>query len=138
MRIFTTCKESVREIERDLWEMGIEVQTYSMQDKVIEGDESFFTKEVSPYSFQITKPMGDPEEFINYLHPEEKDKLLRWCKAELKERVADYNIAITEVKQLQADIDKAKSERNWYGYYMIQKEKNIRLKAENDKLREVR
>lgn len=88
MRIYTTCKEAVKETERDLWEMGIEVHTYSMQDKIIEGDKSFFTKELSPYTFQITKSTQDTDEFVKYLHPEEYEKLLRWCGSEFIERIA--------------------------------------------------
>ena len=68
MRIFTTCAEAVREVERDLFEMGTEVRGYSMQDKVVEGDEDYFTKEVTAYGFQITKPHEDTESFIRYIY----------------------------------------------------------------------
>ena len=68
MRIFTTNEEAIKEVERDLWEMGITVKTHSMQDKVIENDEDFFTKELSPYSFQVTNPRGDRDKLLSHYH----------------------------------------------------------------------
>ena len=39
MRIYKNCKEAIREIERDMFEMGIEVKGSSVQDKNIEKPE---------------------------------------------------------------------------------------------------
>lgn len=55
MRIFVTPLEAVREIERDLFEMGIEVHPQTMQDKDVEEDEGFKTKEVRAYGYKLTK-----------------------------------------------------------------------------------
>jgi hypothetical protein len=52
-RIFKNCLEAQKEIQRDLYEMGVEVQPYSMQDKIVEGDESYLTKELQGYSYSI-------------------------------------------------------------------------------------
>jgi len=100
MRIFTTNYEAIREVERDHWEMGIEVKTHSMQDKVIEGNEDFFTKELSPCMFQVTKPVEDMDELLKFYHdsPGLSEELaqfyaegldLRWAQEEFKDRVAE-------------------------------------------------
>jgi len=88
MRIYTTCREAIKETERDLWELGIEVRGDSMQDKIVTGDEAYFTKELSPYTFQITDPIGDMDELIKYLFPDDHERMLNWCKEEIEERVA--------------------------------------------------
>lgn len=92
MRIYTTCQEAVKETERELWEMGIEVRGSSMQDKNVEGDEDYFTKEVTAYGFQITNPPGDPDSFIHYLFPDDAERLLKWCYKELQERISANHV----------------------------------------------
>ena len=104
MRLFTTCAEAVREVERDLFEMGIEVRGYSMQDKVVEGNEDYFTKEVTAYGFQITKPMGDPEEFIKYIYPKDYKRIRSWCDHELKERASLTSINPGEAWKIRKEI----------------------------------
>ena len=89
MRIYKNCKEAVKEVGRDLFEMGIEVQTYSMQDKVVEGDPDFFTQELSPYMFMITDPLLDPESFMQHIFPEDWEGQLKWCYLEIRERTSD-------------------------------------------------
>ena len=88
MRIYITCKEAIKEVERDLFEMGVEVRGYSMQDKVVEGNEDYFTKEMTAYGFQVTKPMGDVEEFIKYMYPDDYERMRHWCDHEFAERTA--------------------------------------------------
>lgn len=77
MRIFLNCKEAIREIERDLWEMGIDVTTQSMQDKAGE----FKTKELQGYSYRIINP-NDKDSVLEYM------KLNKtWAEADLLERL---------------------------------------------------
>jgi len=104
MRIYTTCREAVKEVERDLWEMGIEVRTYSMQDKVVEGNEDYFTKELSPYVFMITNPLGDIDEFIKYIYPDKHERILDWCVAEFRERISTKMINPGEAWVLRSGI----------------------------------
>jgi thymidylate synthase len=54
MRIYQNIKEAVREVERDLWEMGIITRPSSMQNKVATDPEEFTTKELRAYGFQIS------------------------------------------------------------------------------------
>ncbi len=83
MRIFKDCLEAQREIERDLFEMGTEVQSYSMQDKVVAHDDRFLTKELQGYSYSILK-FGDADELI----PLDEFK---WCLSDFEERISsDY------------------------------------------------
>ena len=55
MRIYSNPLEAVREVERDLWEMGINVHPQTMQDKAIADDPDYKTKELQAYGFQISQ-----------------------------------------------------------------------------------
>jgi len=82
-RIFAGCLEAQKEIERDLFEMGVEVQPFSMQDKIVVDDKSYLTKELQGYSYCI-------------LDFDDRDKLpglpLEYCKIELLDRVSNKAI----------------------------------------------
>jgi len=56
MRIFQNFSEAFGEIKRDLGEMGIPIHTTTMQDKNIEGDESYATVELQDYIYKVTAP----------------------------------------------------------------------------------
>ena len=87
MRIFANFLEAAKEIERDLWELGANVSTKSMQDKI--GD--FETKELIGYQFSVPTPILDddhydiPNEFVEFLG---KDPNVFWdyVKQEMKDR----------------------------------------------------
>jgi len=87
MRIYTSCLDAVKEVERDLWELGITVQPHTMQDKVVKGDEDYFTKEMQSYGFMITNPSGN-EDFLKYLFPDDFDRMLRWAEQDFQERIS--------------------------------------------------
>lgn len=89
MRIYQNLSEAVRETERDLWEMGIDTRPSSMQDKVVQGDDDYATRELRAYGFQIR--MGDIrqeelESALNHVHPNEADKVKRYIFQELVDR----------------------------------------------------
>lgn len=79
MRIFVDVKEAFEEVKRDLAEMGIEVRPKSMQDKIVEGNPDYYTKELQNYSYQILSVV--PEDVPNVSQP--------WADAEFKERIHD-------------------------------------------------
>lgn len=54
MRIYSDPVSAAREVERDLWEMGLDIHPQTMQDKDVSNDLGYVTKELSPYCFQIT------------------------------------------------------------------------------------
>lgn len=81
MRIFNDFNEALSEIKRDLAEMGIDVHTKTMQNKNIENDDNYSTKELQFYSYRIIDPLeGDkfPKNFVPNL---------KWATAEWQERV---------------------------------------------------
>ena len=79
MRIYTDYKEVLSEIKRDLIEMWQPISTYSMQNKVIEWNSDYDTKEITNYSFCLSN-FDWIENMIDY--PE-------FEKAERK-RIRDY------------------------------------------------
>jgi thymidylate synthase len=70
MRIYANPLEAAREVERDLWEMGLDVHPQTMQDKNVAKDPDYLTKEVQAYGFKIHGWQWDaPGEavFVNYV-----------------------------------------------------------------------
>lgn len=72
MRVYINWNECYDETKRDLAEMGIDVFPKSMQDKVIEGNSDYATKELQNYSYclldaksksitGVTQPWADAE-----------------------------------------------------------------------------
>jgi thymidylate synthase len=53
MRIYKDFITAINEIERDVAEMGIDIQPESMQDKVLNGDENYATKELQNYIYTV-------------------------------------------------------------------------------------
>ena len=80
MRIFANFTEAFSEIKRDLAEMGIDVHTKTMQNKNIEKDDNYSTKELQFYSYRILNPVEDMLTLIQELpdYP--------WAAAEWEER----------------------------------------------------
>ena len=77
-RIFKDCLEAQKEIQRDLYEMGTEVQSYSMQDKVVIHDEDYLTKELQGYSYSI----------LNFEDVDVMEGLdLNWALMDIEERL---------------------------------------------------
>lgn len=77
--MFINWEEAQEEIKRDLAEMGIEVRPKSMQDKVIEGNEEYFTKELQNYSYTILDAKSSMITGVSQ----------PWADAEFRERVCD-------------------------------------------------
>lgn len=55
----------ISEIKRDLVEMGQPISTYSMQNKIIEWNKDYETKEITNYSFCLSD-LQDIEQIMNY------------------------------------------------------------------------
>lgn len=77
--MFIDWEEAQEEIKRDLAEMGIEVRPKTMQDKVIEGNEEYFTKELQNYSYTILDVKSSMITGVSQ----------PWADAEFEERVYD-------------------------------------------------
>jgi len=80
MRIYADCYELMSEIFREVWEMGHIVHPNSMQNKVVKDDDQFSTKEITNYSYCLTKLHKVDLLFFTDARAKE------WAKAELDER----------------------------------------------------
>jgi len=79
-RIYANAYELVSESLRDLSEMGTLVKPKSYQNKVVEGDERFYTKELRNYVYSLTR-LPDKENLFLF------EKTLEWAQAEFIERI---------------------------------------------------
>lgn len=87
MRIYMNWKEAYEEIKRDLAEMGIVVKPKTMQDKNIEGNPDFETKELQNYCYTILNAKSSDVEGV--IQP--------WADAEFQERITDpYKVGFEE------------------------------------------
>ena len=92
MRIFKDCLEAVKEVERDLAEMGIRYESDSVQDKMLSGEERQ-TLELAPYAYAV---FSSPEGELNHrtfmgLHSmlrykKDDPDFIEWVYAEANER----------------------------------------------------
>ena len=73
MRIYTDYKEVISEIKRDLVEMGQPISTYSMQNKIVEWNSDYETKEITNYSFCLSN-FDNIEEMVDYPEFEKAEK----------------------------------------------------------------
>ncbi len=79
MRIYINWHECYNEVLRDLAEMGITVRPKTMQDKNIEGNPDYETKELQNYSYTLLNAKSSTIEGVTQ----------PWADAEFKERVTD-------------------------------------------------
>ena len=83
MRIYQNAYELMSETGRNLWEMGNLVKPHSMQNKVVEGDENFHTKELICEQYCLTS-IPDEDYLFTF---DQRSKA--WTKAELRERLLE-------------------------------------------------
>lgn len=86
MRIFNSAVEAVKEVERDLWEMGHTVKTKTYQDKSIEGNEDYETKEIVGYSFTLLSGR-DWIDCFTALGMKDAPECAAYCRVEAQERL---------------------------------------------------
>lgn len=84
MRIYENSLTLISECFRDLNEMGLIVKPKSYQNKVIEGNEDFETKEIRNYVYTLLSL--DKEEYLFIFEPSVKE----WADEEFEERIS-YN-----------------------------------------------
>ena len=85
MRIYSNARQLMSEMGRDLWEMGTEVRPKTYQNKVIEGNDNFITKELMCKQYCLTG-LPDPEYLFVYTRTQE------WANAEFKERISGKSV----------------------------------------------
>lgn len=91
MRIYANGYELMSEMGRNLWEMGSEVKPKSYQNKDIEGNDDFITKELICEQYCLTK-LPDPECLFVFSDTRE------WAEAELSERLCPVTGSINPGK----------------------------------------
>lgn len=69
MRLYSNLLEMYKEVERDLFEMGVGISSNTMQDKDVQGDTDYDMKELVGYSYRVTDVNNDKiESFIKELN----------------------------------------------------------------------
>lgn len=84
MRLFVRADDMIREVERDLYEMGTRYQSKTVQDQEVANDPDFQTIEICGYAYMLTdfdeKNLLKIIEYTGYAP-------LDWVKAESQERI---------------------------------------------------
>lgn len=91
MRIYQNVFEAFREVERELFEFGIEVHPQTMQDKIIKDDPEYMTKELRGYSFMIVDWKWDSVEvwkIFSYFWPGIENDLDNYLHQEFEDRIS--------------------------------------------------
>lgn len=83
MRIYGNAYELMSEMGRNLYEMGAIVKPKHYQNKNIEGNENFVTKELICEQYCLIE-LPDPENLFIFMEEEARE----WAEAELKERLS--------------------------------------------------
>lgn len=97
MRIYDDCYELMSEMGRNLWEMGSIVKPKTYQNKSIEGNDNFITKELICEQYCLTR-MPDPEFLFTYT------KCREWADSEFQERISNVECNPGEAWKLRKDV----------------------------------
>ena len=91
MRIFSEFGEMMDEVERELFEMGINNQPQTMQDLQVGNDSSYLTKELPGYSYALSgRALKDTSivELLGKVSDEERANIQRYIFAEIQDRLS--------------------------------------------------
>lgn len=98
MRVYADCYELMSEIFREVWEMGHIVHPNSMQNKLVKGDDSYATKEITNYSYCLTSLNKARYLFMSDSRSKE------WADAEFLERITYNHINPGEAWKLRHNV----------------------------------
>jgi thymidylate synthase len=88
MRIYKDALEMIKEVERDLYEMGINYQSYSVQDQIVKDDPNFLTKEIVGYTYKVMpNERGYFENMYEMANYKKEREYFNWIEAESIERL---------------------------------------------------
>ena len=97
MRIYSNAYELISETGRNLWEMGLENRPKTYQNKVIDGNDDFVTKELICEQYCLTH-LPDPDVLFTYT------KSKAWAEAEFLERINPTRINPGEAYKLRKEV----------------------------------
>lgn len=115
MRIFKTIKDALNETFRDLKVRGISVESKSYQDKLLTGDDRF-VKELIGVAFKIDKPTLNRDDAIRYVFPNEYEKIIAYCKQEIKDRCSGKPLNPGNSYKIRSDMWNQFLEGNKFSY----------------------
>lgn len=87
MRIYYDCLEMIKEVERDLAEMGINYQSYSVQDQIVKDNSDYITKELMGYGYKLFTRNGKFKRLEEMLEYKKDKNYIRWVREEAFERL---------------------------------------------------
>lgn len=100
MRIFANPIEAVKEVERDLFEMGIEIQSHTVQDQNVDNNSDYMALELMGHSYMVTAWTEESlKEMVKYLQGN-----MDWCNWEFAERISVLCINPGEAWKLRKEI----------------------------------
>lgn len=102
MRVYEDCYELMSEIRREVYEMGTIVRPKSMQNKNIEGDINFETREILNYSYCLLTL--NREEYLFNGTQTDIETTKKWAMAEFYERVDPTRVNPGEAWQIRKEI----------------------------------
>ena len=102
MRVFDDAYELMSELRREVWEMGAIVTPKSMQNKNIEGDINYETREVLNYSYCLLS-LGHEEYLFNGTQTD-IESTKKWAIAEFNERVDPRGLNPGEAWKIRKEI----------------------------------
>jgi thymidylate synthase len=89
VRIFANHLEALKELLREVKELSITTPIHHMQDKWVEGDKDYYTKELIGYCYKVSSASEQLDEMVRFLYPgKEGDEILAYCALELKDRLS--------------------------------------------------
>ena len=111
MRIYANSYELMSEIFREVWEMGIIVHPYSMQNKDVKGNDDFSTREITNYSYCLTTTFKSRYLFFT------DSRSKAWAEAEFKERISPTYVNPGHAWEIRKDLwEEFLNERDRFDY----------------------
>lgn len=88
MRIYSNFLEAIKEIERDLFEMGVNSHPPTIQDLNVKDNPDYDSKELIGYGYVVMGGFNTISQIIGFSFPDNYDKILKYCTAEFLDRIS--------------------------------------------------
>jgi thymidylate synthase len=89
MRIFADHLQAIKELVRELKELGITVPISHYQDKWVKENKEFYTRELIGYSYKVSQADLKLDEMVKFLYKDkDAEGVLAYCQLELQDRLA--------------------------------------------------